>query len=86
MKADWVPGDTTPEAREVELAVWRRMAPEQRLALAFRMTASLRGVAAAGIRSRHPEYTPEQVKMALIRMSLGNDLFRKVYPGVDVAL
>ncbi len=86
MTTDWLPADTTPEARQVELEVWRRMPPEKRLALAFRMTASLRDISAAGIKSRHPEYTPEQIKMALIRMSLGDDLFSQVYPGVDVAL
>src|SRR5439155_1698417 len=42
MTSDWLPADTTPEARQVELEVWRRMPPEKRLALAFRMTASLR--------------------------------------------
>ncbi len=56
------------------------MTPDQRLALAFRMTASLRAIAAAGVRSRHPEYSEEQVKMAVIRMSLGDELFFKVYP------
>ncbi len=80
------PADTTPEALQVEAAIFRRMTPDQRMALAFRMTASLRTVAAAGVRNRHPEYSEQQVKMAVIRMSLGDELFRKVYPGQDVAL
>jgi len=81
-----IPADTTPEARLVELAIWRRMSPERRLEIAFEMTETLRSIVAAGVRSRHPEYSEQQVKLAMIRLWLGDELFRKVYPGVDVAV
>jgi hypothetical protein len=41
-------------------------------------------VSAEGVRSRHPEYTPRQVELAVIRMMVGDDLFRRAYPGEDV--
>jgi hypothetical protein len=56
------------------------MAPEKRLAQALQMTASARALSAAGIRSRHPELTDRQVKLALIRLTLGDELFRQVNP------
>jgi len=38
----------------------------------------------AGVRNRHPEYTPEQVRVARNRIWWGDDLFRQVYPGVEI--
>ena len=45
---------------------------------------AVREIAAEGVRSRHPEYSDEQVRLAVIRLTLGEKLFREAYPGVDV--
>lgn len=79
-----IPADTTEEAARVQFAVYRRMAPEKRLELAFQMTADLRRRLAEGVRQRHPEYGARQVQRAVIRLTLGEELFRAVYPSVDV--
>jgi hypothetical protein len=79
-----IPADTTREAYLVQLAILRRLSPDRRLEIACRMTDALREIVAAGVRSRHPEYTEQQVKMGMIRLWLGEELFRKVYPGVDI--
>jgi hypothetical protein len=80
----WLPADTTTEAARVQLAVFRRMTPEKRLQLTFEMTADLRRRLAEGVRQRHPDYSDDRVRLAVIRLVLGDDLFRTVYPGVDV--
>jgi hypothetical protein len=74
------PADTSREAHEVQLAIYRRMSPEQKLMLAIRMSEEVREVAADGIRTRHPEYSPEEVRFALWRMLHGDDLFRRAWP------
>ena len=56
------------------------MPAEKRLELALRMSDTLREVTAAGVRQRHPTYSSDQVRLAVIRLSLGDELFRKVYP------
>ena len=86
MSERFLPGDTTLEAARIQNAIYQRMPPEKRLAQAFEMTRSARALSAAGIRHRHPEYTDRQVKLALIRLTLGDDLFRQVYPGVEIAV
>ncbi len=86
MHPPFLPADTSLEAARVQCEIYRRMAPEKRLHLAFQMTASARALAAAGVRVRHPEYSERQVKLAVIRLTLGEELFRKVYPGEDVAV
>src|SRR5437588_5125605 len=70
MNLDPVPADTTREAWQVQMEVLRRMSPNRRLELAFQMTNSLREVVASGVRSRHPEYSDDQVRLAVIRLTL----------------
>jgi hypothetical protein len=85
MSEPFLPADTSVEAARVQHGIYRRMAPEQRLQLVFQMTASTRAVTAAGVRSRHPDYSERQVQLAVIRLALGEELFRRVYPGENVA-
>jgi predicted RNA polymerase sigma factor len=84
MKIEIVPADTTLEAARVQFEVFRRMRPDRRLELALEMSTALRNVAASGVRSRHPDYSEEQVKLAVARLTLGDELFSRAYPGVDV--
>jgi hypothetical protein len=84
MMLEIVPADTTPEAARVQFDVFRRMQPHRRLELAFQMSTTLRNVAASGVRSRHPDYSEEQVRLAVARLTLGEELFSRVYPGADV--
>lgn len=78
------PADTSREAHEVQLAIYRRMSPEQKLQLAIRMSEEVREVAADGIRARHPEYGPDEVRFALWRMLHGDDLFRRAWPAAPL--
>lgn len=86
MKVEFIPADTTPEAARVQAEVFRRMSPERRLELALQMSDSLRATVAAGVRSRHPALTAEQVRLAVIRLLVGDELFRRAYPGVNVGV
>ncbi len=86
MNIELIPADTTPEAWRVLVEIYRRMPPSRRLELACGMTDSLRRVVAAGVRARHPEYSEEQVRLAFARLWLGDNLFRQVHPGVEVAV
>jgi hypothetical protein len=81
-----MPADTTPEAARVQVEIFRRMPASKRLELSVRMSNALRDLVASGVRHRHPQYSPEEVRLAVIRLSLGDSWFRKVYPGVEVAV
>jgi hypothetical protein len=72
--------DTTPDAAAVQAALYRRMTPAQRGAQAARMSASARAITLAGIRARHPEYSEKLARLALFRMLLGDELFRRAWP------
>ncbi len=73
-------GDTTPDAGVQQLAIYRRMAPAQRCVIAAQMSADARAITMAGIRQRHPEYDAEQARLALFRLLLGDEMFRRAWP------
>jgi hypothetical protein len=60
MNIEVIPVDTTPEAARVQREIYRRMSPSRRLELALQMSDFVRGVVAAGVRSRHPKYSDDQ--------------------------
>ena len=72
--------DTTPEMQAIQIEIYRKMAPEARLAAAFELSAMSRRLLSEGVRRRHPAYSEEEVRVATIRLWLGDDDFRRAYP------
>jgi len=77
-------GDTSPEAERVQIEVLRRLGVDGRLRLTLDLCESMREVLRDGVRLRHPDYSPREVELGAIRLLLGEELFAKAYPGVDV--
>jgi hypothetical protein len=75
---------STPSAATLPWELARRLPAWRRLQLACAWSDATCKLQAAGIRGRHPEYSAEQVRLALLRLSLGAELFGLVCPGVDV--
>jgi hypothetical protein len=82
----YLPADTTLEAIRVVHGVFRRMPAERRLRMGCQMADSARNALIARARARHPEYTERQVELAAIRALLGEELFRRAYPGEEARL
>ena len=76
--------DTSPEAARVQLAALRSMSGSRRAEIAMEMSDAVRQTARAGIRSRHPDYTEEQVHLAFLRLVLGEEIFRQWWPSCEV--
>jgi len=79
-----IPLDTTPEAHAAQIEAYRRMGGKERTAVMFRLNELARATAVAGIRTRHPGYGEEQVRLALFRLIFGDELTRAVWPGRDL--
>jgi hypothetical protein len=75
------PRDTTLESHEAQLQAYRRLGAGGRARLAAQLSAATRELTRAGIRARHPAYTQEEVELAIRRLLLGDDLFRRAWPG-----
>lgn len=85
MNPDGRPLDTSPEAWRVVREIQARMGPSRRAEAAFEASEFVRALALAGIRRRHPDYDERSLRLALFRRIYGEDLFRSVYPGENVA-
>lgn len=72
--------DTSPQIHAMQLQVYRSMSPQRRLSIAVEMSEEVFAIAADGIRARHPDYDEDQLRWALLRLRLGDDLFREVWP------
>ena len=71
-------------ADEIQLESFRRLGPQGRVRAASEMSDETREIASEGVRHRHPDYDASQVRLAVLRVSLGEALFGRAFPGVDV--
>ena len=78
-KADWISGDTTPEAMAKQDEVLRRMGLTGRAAMTFDLSDTLRQVVEAGVRHRHADWDRRSVEREVLRLMIGDDLFRRAF-------
>ena len=71
--------DTSPEITALQLALLRKASPARKLALVAQMNATVKALALAGLRSRHPGDSEEIIQRRLADLILGGDLAVKVY-------
>ena len=74
------PMDTSPEAYQLQIDIFRGMTPAERLQRGSELSQLSRGLLADGVKHRHPEYDEEEIHLAVIRIELGDALFLTVYP------
>ena len=74
-----IPADKTIEAARKQFEILRKLGPEVRAKMAFEMSDNLRRTVEAGVRQRHPDWGQEEVKRAVLRLTIGERLFRQVF-------
>ena len=62
--------DTSPEAEAIQLELFRKMSPIERLRRAFGLSNELRRMAFAAIQRRHPGLSDNDVRLKFIEMGL----------------
>lgn len=80
-----VPLDTTFDAARVYFATLKKLGENGRWRMAVDLTESMRRGVAAGVRMRHPDYSDNQVRLAVLRLMVGDELFRQCCPGCTIA-
>ena len=71
--------DTSPEVERVLIRLLRRAPEWRRLQLTDRMSATVRGLCLAGVRTRHPKASEAEVRRRFADIHLGPDLAAKVF-------
>jgi hypothetical protein len=71
--------DTDPRAREVQLAVLRRLGPSGRVQMAAEMSEDVRRIALEAEQRRHPELSIAEIRRIVLGRMWGQALADKVY-------
>jgi len=71
--------DTAPEIEQIQIELLRQMPSWRKLELVGDMNETVRTLALAGLRQRHPQDTPEQLRRRLADLLLGAELAAQVY-------
>ncbi len=71
--------DTHPKIEALQIDLIRDMPPWKKLAIVDSLNETVRTLAISGIRQRHPQATPDQVRRMLAEMVLGVEIANKVY-------
>jgi len=71
--------DTSPEAEQVLLKLWRNATPSRKFTIAFDTTRALQEFVLAGLRMRYSSATPQQLRLHFAAAWLGPELARKAY-------
>lgn len=83
---EFIPADTTIDAMRKQSEVLRNMTGEQRLQMVFDLSNNVRKISETGIRDRHPDYDEQTLKLAVLRLMIGQKLFREIYPDKEICL
>jgi len=76
-----IPADTTLEAARKEFEILRRLGPQVRARIAFELSDNLRRIVEAGIRNRHPDFDQKKIKLEVLRLMIGDKLYRQMLKG-----
>jgi len=71
--------DTNPKIEQMQFALIRKMPAWKKIAIVNDLNETVRTMAISGIKQRHPEATPEQIRRMLADIMLGPELAEKVY-------
>lgn len=71
--------DTSPAAERLQIELMRQAPSWRKVYLVGQMTESVRLLALTGLRQRHPQATPDQLRRMLADLWLGSELATRVY-------
>lgn len=71
--------DTHPKMEQMQIEIIRRLPLWKKMGIVDGLNETVKTLAISGIKQRHPDASPEQVRRMLAELMLGSELARKVY-------
>ena len=71
--------DTHPKMEALQIQVIRHMPAWKKISIVNDLNETVKAMAVSGIRQRHPNATPQEIRRVLAGLMLGEELARKVY-------
>ena len=75
--------DTAPEARAALIAGLRQATPARKLEMMAQLNATVRALALAGLRRRHPQAGEDELQRRLADLLLGPELAERAYGALE---
>ena len=75
--------DTSLEAERVQVELWRKMSPPQKVRAMTELNRTVEQLSLAGIRMRHPAASERECFLRLAILKLGRELACRVYPEAE---
>jgi hypothetical protein len=72
--------DTPLEVEAVQLALWRKMTPQDKMRLISGMCRRINALTREGVQKRHPGASPREVFLRSAIIRLGRDLAVEAFP------
>ena len=85
MHLEIVPKDTTLEAACMQFSILRKIGMASWARMAIELSDGLRSIIESGVRQRHPDYDENMVRLAALRIAIGEELFHQAYPDIKIA-
>jgi hypothetical protein len=74
-----LPSDTHPKIEQMQIDLVRCMPAWKKIAIVDDLNETIKTMAVSGIKERHPDATPKQIRRMLAELRLGTTLAKKVY-------
>ncbi|MEO0096096.1 MAG: hypothetical protein ABIL44_12665 [candidate division WOR-3 bacterium] len=71
--------DTDQFSEEQQIKIFKKIPGEVKLSMSLDLTRTAIELLKTGIKQRHPEYSDEEIEIALKRLLLTDELYEKVY-------
>jgi len=84
MDLNIVSRDTTIEAARIRFSILRKIGITGRANMAIELSDGLRAIIESGVRQRHPDYDDKMVRLAALRIAIGEELFHQSYSDIEV--
>ena len=76
--------DTPLEVARIQFSILRKIGIAKRANMAVELSDGLRTTMESGVRQRHPDYNDNVVRLAPLRLAIGEQLFHQAYPDIKV--
>ena len=83
-KIELIPRDTTLEAYRFQIEVLRKLGAEGRARAMFEISDNLRQTVESGVHLKYPSYNKAEILLTVIRLMAGDEIFKRLLPGVDL--
>ena len=80
-----ISSDTLQDSAVKQFDTLQRMDINARAAMTFELSDNLRSIVESGIRQRHPDYSDEDIKLSVLRLTIDKKLFDQAFPDCKVS-